>query len=313
MSVDAIDFDRLIADGSKAALSQANDIYVGELLAGFSVEGPEFEQWLSATRGVYQDTALRALIELLQEQEKAGELDLAIETANKALRLDPFREDIHRQLMRVYAANGMRSSALSQYRTCRDVLEQELGVRPDEDTTKLYRSILEQGGDDSRPQTGDQSSPAGIQAADFATAHIERLAAASHGVHVGRESEIRQLILLTETVRTEGCRFALVTGEAGVGKTHLLERFAFEAANNGIAVAMTRAYKTNANLGLSLWTGSLSDSLPCWARSSTAAAVNCFETDPTSNTVSVLFGRSCSRSAIPIPISGPNSPSDIGS
>jgi DNA-binding SARP family transcriptional activator len=264
MSVDAVEFDGLIADGSKAALVRANELYVGELLSGFSVEEPEFEQWLSAKRGVYQDTALRALIELLQEQEKAGELDLAIETANKALRIDLFREDIHRQLMRVYAAKGMRSSALSQYRSCRDVLERELGVRPDDDTTKLYRTILEQGGDDWHPNEGDQLGQAGIGPADHSGPQIQRRAAASHGVHVGRESEIRQLISLTETVRTEGCRFALLTGEAGVGKTHLLDRFAFESANNGIAVSMTRAYKTNEKQPLGLWSGSTTDILPDW-------------------------------------------------
>ena len=62
ISVDAVEFDRLIADGSQAALARANELYVGELLSGFSVEEPEFEQWLSAMRGVYQDTALRAMI-----------------------------------------------------------------------------------------------------------------------------------------------------------------------------------------------------------------------------------------------------------
>jgi DNA-binding SARP family transcriptional activator len=264
ISVDAVEFDRLIADGSQAALARANELYVGELLSGFSVEEPEFEQWLSAMRGVYQDTALRAMIDLLQIQEKEGELDLAIETANKALRIDPFREDIHRQLMRVYAAKGMRSSALSQYRSCRDVLQKELGVRPDDDTTKLYRTILEQGGDDWQPGESDKMAQAGVGPSDHSSSLVRRRAAASHGVHVGRESEIKQLIALTETVRTEGCRFALLTGEAGVGKTHLLDRFAFEAANNGIAVSMTRAYKTNEAQCLGLWFGSTSDLLPDW-------------------------------------------------
>ncbi len=262
--VDAVDFDRLIAEGSKTALARANELYVGELLSGFSVEEPEFEQWLSAMRGVYQDTALRAMIDLLQIQEKEGELDLAIETANKALRIDPFREDIHRQLMRVYAAKGMRSSALSQYRSCRDVLQKELGVRPDDDTTKLYRAILEQGGDDWQPGESEGMGRASAGPSDHSGSLIRRRAAASHGVQVGRESEIKQLIALTETVRTEGCRLALLSGEAGVGKTHLLDRFAFEAANNGIAVSMTRAYKTNESQRLGLWTGSPSDLLPDW-------------------------------------------------
>ena len=264
ISVDALEFDRLIAEGSKAALARASELYVGELLSGFSVEEREFEQWLTATRSAYQDTALRALVELLQDQEKAQELDLAIETANKALRIDPFREDIHRQLMRVYAAKGMRSSALSQYRTCRDLLGRELGVRPDDDTTGLYRAILEQGGDDRDPGEGERLIRAGIAASDPAGLRMRRRSSASHGVNVGRESEVKQLIALTETVRTEGCRLALATGEGGVGKTHLLERFAFEAANNGIAVSMIRAYKTNAAQPLGLWTGALTDILPDW-------------------------------------------------
>jgi len=264
LSVDAVEFDRLIADGSKEALTRASELYSGELLSGFSVEEPEFEQWLTTTRSVYQDTALRVLIDLLQEQERSGELDLAIETANRALRIDLFREDIHRQLMRVYAANGMRSSALSQYRTCRDVLEKELGVRPDDDTTKLYRAILEQGGDDWRPAEGRRSDqPVGAPAGP-AAAPMRRLAAVAQNVHVGRDDEIRQLHALSETVRAEGCRFALLTGEAGVGKTHLLERFALEAADNGTAVSFARAYKTNEGLRLGLWSGAPGDLLPDW-------------------------------------------------
>lgn len=262
--VDAIEFDRLIADGSKTALTRASELYTGELLSGFSVEEPEFEQWLQATRSVYQDTALRALTELLQDQERTGELDLAIETANRALRIDPFREDIHRQLMRVYAANGMRSSALSQYRSCRAVLEKELGVRPDDDTTKLYRTILEQGGDDWRTAGGDRSDGPSAATADPATPHLPRLAAVARGVSVGRDGEMTQLLSLTETVRAEGCRFALLSGETGIGKTHLLERFAFEAANNGVPVSIVRAYKTNEGQRLGLWTGAPNDLLPDW-------------------------------------------------
>ena len=65
-------------------------------------------------------------------------------------------------------------------------------------------------------------------------------------------------------MRTEGCCVALVTGEAGVGKSHLLERFAFEAASNGISVSIMRSYKTSASLRLGLWTGSPTDMLPDW-------------------------------------------------
>src|SRR6516165_6043356 len=54
--------------------------------------------------------------------------------------------------------------------------------------------------------------------------------------------------------------------------------------------------------GTYLRTGSSRDSLPSRARARTAAAVNCFETDPASKIVSAVIGASCSRSAMPNPL-----------
>src|SRR5881628_2858581 len=51
--------------------------------------------------------------------------------------------------------------------------------------------------------------------------------------------------------------------------------------------------------GMYFLTGSSSDSLPSLASSSTAAAVNCLDTEPASKIVSGVFFTSCSRSAIP--------------
>src|SRR5690242_7670805 len=51
--------------------------------------------------------------------------------------------------------------------------------------------------------------------------------------------------------------------------------------------------------GMYFRTGSSIASFPCCARRRTAAAVNCLVTEPGSNTVSGVFGTSCSRSAIP--------------
>ncbi len=261
LEVDAVEFERLVAEGSKANLALGCALYRGELLSGFSIEEPEFEHWLTATRQVYQDTALRALVDLLQEQEKAGELDPAIETASKALRIEPYREDIHRQLMRVYAANGMRSSALSQYRACRDILGKELGVRPDEETTGLYHQILEQGGDTRPSRPGERTPAATPGPAERASDGLGRLVAAPDGVSVGRQPEIEQLTRLVERVRADGCLVAFVTGEDGIGKTHLIDRFGYQAAADGTVLARMRAYKTNAGIRLGFWSDGIAELL----------------------------------------------------
>jgi DNA-binding SARP family transcriptional activator len=44
--------------------------------------------------------------------------------------------------MDLYARSGQRSAALAQYALCRQVLADELGVAPADETQALYRAIL---------------------------------------------------------------------------------------------------------------------------------------------------------------------------
>ena len=64
----------------------------------------------------------------------------------------------HRHLMQLYSWNGQRSEALRQYQECVRILEQELGVPPMEETTRLYEHIRTQ--KELLTSEGDQSSPA---------------------------------------------------------------------------------------------------------------------------------------------------------
>jgi DNA-binding SARP family transcriptional activator len=256
MVVDAVEFDRLLAEGSPKALREACDLYTGEFLAGFGVEATEFEEWITATREMFRDGAMRALCELLNEQESAQQLDRAIETAGRALRVDALREDVHRQLMRLYAAKGMRSSALSQYRNCRQILERELGVPPDEETSKLYRQILEQDGEAPKSElTGDPVAPGG-EGLGFHD-RIEQLAAASDGIFVGRERHLARLQTLMDEVGGGGGRLAFISGDPGVGKTELLSVFARWAARSGALVLMARGRRTEQALPFELWSEAL--------------------------------------------------------
>ncbi len=155
--VDVHELTRLTAEGSAPALAAAAALYRGEFLAGLSLDAPEFEDWLSGTRDRLRDLITKALIELLGHQEAADDVGLAAATARQILALDPYREDVHRRLMQLYARHGMRSSALLQYRECREALSRELGIAPDEETTRLYRRLL--GDEDNAASGGTRSSP----------------------------------------------------------------------------------------------------------------------------------------------------------
>ena len=111
LQVDVVEMVQLLEEGTADSLVSAASLYQGELVAGLAVDAPDFEDWLTVTRGRLHDRAVKALTELLNDQILRGKTDAAIDTANQALRIDSYREDIHRQLMELYLEKGMRSSA----------------------------------------------------------------------------------------------------------------------------------------------------------------------------------------------------------
>ena len=146
VEVDAVTFEKLVAAGTREALEQASALYRGDLLEGISVHDPPFEEWLFYERQRLRDLALRAFEQLLAFEREAGELEKAIETAQRLLKLDPAHEKTHRELMGLYADQGREAAVLEQYQHCRAALERELGVKPGAETEELYQDILQRRG-----------------------------------------------------------------------------------------------------------------------------------------------------------------------
>ena len=67
----------------------------------------------------------------------AGREDEGIGAARRLLALEPWREEVHRQLMVLLARGGQRSAALKQFEVCRRVLAEELQTEPDVATVAL--------------------------------------------------------------------------------------------------------------------------------------------------------------------------------
>mgnify|MGYP001027510022 CR=1 FL=1 len=123
-------------------LAQAAELYRGDFLAGFYVDGcPAFEEWQFVQRERLHLQTLELLAELAYCHEGRGELKAAERYARRQLELDPLREDTHRQLMRLLNRQGQRGAALGQYQACRRLLADELGVEPDTQTLLLYQQI----------------------------------------------------------------------------------------------------------------------------------------------------------------------------
>jgi DNA-binding SARP family transcriptional activator/tetratricopeptide (TPR) repeat protein len=250
VEVDVVIFERRVAEGTPAALEQAAELYRGDLLLGFTVSEPLFEEWLVAERERLREVALEALARLLAHQTRTGETERAIQTALRLLGLDPLQEAVHRTLMRLYVRQARRGAALKQYQICVGVLQRELGAEPETETKRLYQELLRRPAEvvkaaDSRVDRDVPPAPKPEPARlDLPAAETPLF---------GRETELGRLRqLLDETMRGHG-HLATVMGEAGIGKTRLLGALASEALDRGSRVLMGRCYESDSILPFGLW------------------------------------------------------------
>jgi predicted ATPase/DNA-binding SARP family transcriptional activator len=249
LDVDVVAFERAVADGTPEALEKAATLYRGDLLLGFSINEPLFEDWLIAERERLRETAVDALTRLLAFQTKTGATERAIQTAVRLLALDPLQEAVHRTLMQCYARQGRRGAALKQYQLCVTALQRELGTAPEAETKTLYQELLRRPaeGADTSALAGQRAVPAravGAPAPDLP---------ASDTPLFGREVELGRLREGLAAARGGHGHVACVIGEAGVGKTRLVGSLAAEALALGCRVLIGHGHENDTILPFGPW------------------------------------------------------------
>ncbi len=211
-----------------APLSRAVDAYRDDFLAGFSLrDSVNFDDWQFFTAEELRRAYVQALDRLVSALAADGQFDLAIDRARIRLHADPLHEAAHRQLMRLFVWADQRNAALRQYRECVRVLDEELGVPPLDETTELYEEIFAN-------RAIPMPSPTPVQQSGNARADeepVDRSPTPASLDLVGRESAWLELEnALTAAGRG---RLVIIEGEAGIGKTALLDHFLDFAADRG--------------------------------------------------------------------------------
>jgi DNA-binding SARP family transcriptional activator len=89
-----------------------------------------YDDWVLLERERFRQLRLRALESRCTRLTAAGRLDEALEAGLLAVAGEPLRESAHRALVRLHLAEGNASEALRQFRLCRRLLHEQLGVEP---------------------------------------------------------------------------------------------------------------------------------------------------------------------------------------
>ena len=100
-----------------AAYRAAINLYSGDLL-------PEdrYEEWAEGRREELRHTWRSLHVELARVYEKRGEYEKGIEALQRALSEEPTNEEVHANLMRLYAFSDRQGEALAEYELLREAL-----------------------------------------------------------------------------------------------------------------------------------------------------------------------------------------------
>jgi predicted ATPase/DNA-binding SARP family transcriptional activator len=207
-------------------LEEALSLYRADFLA----DDPYAEWTLAPRERLYRQQRDLRLV-LASHLAASNSFPEAIALLGPLLNRDPADEQVHRDLMRLYALAGRRDEALRQYQLCVDALAAELAVEPAEETSALHRQILD---GELRPAPG---GPGSLNLEPTAARYLASIPPAPttgkpRPLFVGRERELSWLqFQLDAAVAGDGGVF-FVTGEAGHGKTSLMTEFAYRAARD---------------------------------------------------------------------------------
>src|SRR5262252_1343849 len=233
LDVDVAAFERFVAEGTPQALARAVELYRGALLEGLNFKEEPCEEWLRAERERLQELAVGALKKLLAHHTETGAGEAAIQIARRLLMLDPHDEAVHRSLMRLYLGQGRRASALQQYQVCLQTLQRELGVEPEAESRLLYQEMLPQRV--PAPRMGrPQRAPRPLRASR--STPVAPL--------VGRAPELDRLNRAMKSAWAGRGQLVAILGEAGIGKTRLLDELIEIALRRGAQVVLGRCYET---------------------------------------------------------------------
>jgi DNA-binding SARP family transcriptional activator len=208
----------------RAALELLRSEYLAEDL---------YEDWAMEVRREWQERRLTILSGLSECLALRGLYTEAIEMCNQASALDEYRESLYRQLMLYHYCAGEQALALRTFRRYAKTLKEGLGVSPSPEMDRLKERI------EARDVPGVDT----LRRYPRPRRPLRFPYSLGRTHFVGRDKEYALLVgRLKETLEGSGSTVA-VEGEAGVGKTRLVEEFLGYARSRGVHVLSGRCYE----------------------------------------------------------------------
>ncbi len=98
--------------------------------------------WAIAQRETLRENYIEALLGLSACARARSDLRQSLDTLKRAAELEPYREDIHREIISCYAAKGDKQRVVTHLRDLKKILRRDLDAEPSQETITLVNSLL---------------------------------------------------------------------------------------------------------------------------------------------------------------------------
>ena len=204
-------------------------LVAGEFMEGFAVpEASGFEDWLTSERTVWRRRSVEALVHCAEELLASGLAREAVASAERATALDPRSDFAVRTLIRSLALAGERAGGTRALRGVREVAGERARARIRSRRLSRWPSGC---GGSGRPRARGET----VTRRSTPTFHSS-----------GRGQELARLLeAASRCLSRPGAVAIVLDGDAGTGKTRLLEELLGRLRLDGAVVAAVRSVEAD--------------------------------------------------------------------
>ncbi len=203
------------------------DIYDGDFLEQVENTSVELESLITVLRNEYKNLFTNKLKEIIPILLNKSNYVLGEKCCKKLIELDEFDELGYKYLMKIYFSLEKFGEAINIYNVLEKTLRENLSVKPSEDTWKMFDSIIKK---QILEKTENNKT-------DF----------------YGREKEIELLKNnFINFISNKSFNSYIILGEAGIGKTSLIDR-SIHYLQNDFFMIRTTCYEAESEFMFKLW------------------------------------------------------------
>lgn len=219
----------ITVDIDDISTSNIINAYKGDFLDNFYIKDCyEFENWVFEKRADIKNIYIKSIENKVNELVSIKDYKSIYKFSDILIKNDPYNEKIYRHLMKIYTLCGDYNKSIKLYYELYETLKKDLDIEPELDTKKMFKEILK----------------------------LKEISASSNSSKPYFFGRFNELYIINKNINNfylDSSVSMVITGEAGIGKTAILDNISNSVDKNKSIVLKASCFCTEEDFFLKPW------------------------------------------------------------